>query len=156
MNEIHFLKVLRVNCAAFLCENGEWLKPGNTSKGSEWLLRVQGCESCRASSVNIFACRVRYVCSKTNNRLLLQKNEILFETHERHVCKNQMRVDSRCYGDKLKQRNRNKQKLFNDNFSSKDFYYDKRFYSKNINNLEQLNYNSCLEVLSPEDWLVLF
>ena len=33
---------------------------------------------------------------------------------------------------------------------------DKRYYSKNINNLEQLNYNNCLEILSPEDWMVLF
>jgi hypothetical protein len=30
-----------------------------------------------------------------------------------------MRVDSRCYGDKLKQRNRKKQKLFNDNSTTK-------------------------------------
>lgn len=39
------------------------------------------------------------------------------------------------------------------------FHYgsqDKKYYSKNINNLEQLSYDNCLEILSPEDWLVLF
>jgi hypothetical protein len=129
-----------------LCENGERLKPGNTSKGSEWLLRVQGCESCRASSVNIFACRVRYVCSKTNNRLLLQKNEILFETHERHVCKNQMRVDSRCYGDKLKQRNRNKQKLFNDNSTTKPVSH-RRYDWRHLGHGQSLSALVCFKML---------
>lgn len=33
---------------------------------------------------------------------------------------------------------------------------DKRYFSKNINNLEQLNYNNCIEILSPEDWQMLF
>jgi tubulin polyglutamylase TTLL4 len=33
---------------------------------------------------------------------------------------------------------------------------DKKYYSKNTNNLEQLNFNNCVEILSPEDWLVLF
>ena len=33
---------------------------------------------------------------------------------------------------------------------------DKRYYSKNINNLEQLGWGNCLEILSPEDWMVLF
>ena len=33
---------------------------------------------------------------------------------------------------------------------------DRRFFSKNINNLENLNYENCVNILSPEDWLVLF
>ncbi len=33
---------------------------------------------------------------------------------------------------------------------------DRRFFSKNINNLENLNYDNCIDILSPEDWLVLF
>ena len=33
---------------------------------------------------------------------------------------------------------------------------DRRFFSKNINNLENLNYENCADILSPEDWLVLF
>ena len=33
---------------------------------------------------------------------------------------------------------------------------NKKIYSKNINSLDQLNYNNCLELLCPEDWLVLF
>jgi tubulin polyglutamylase TTLL4 len=33
---------------------------------------------------------------------------------------------------------------------------DRRFFSKNINNLENLNYENCVDILSPEDWLVLF
>ncbi len=33
---------------------------------------------------------------------------------------------------------------------------DRRFFSKNINNLENLNYDNCVDILSPEDWLVLF
>ncbi len=33
---------------------------------------------------------------------------------------------------------------------------DKKYFSKNINNLENLNYNNCVEILSPEDWQMLF
>lgn len=33
---------------------------------------------------------------------------------------------------------------------------EKKAFSKNINSLEELNYKSCVEILSPEDWLVLF
>lgn len=33
---------------------------------------------------------------------------------------------------------------------------DRRFFSKNINNLENLTYENCVDILSPEDWLVLF
>jgi tubulin polyglutamylase TTLL4 len=33
---------------------------------------------------------------------------------------------------------------------------DKKTFSKNINSLEELNYRNCIELLSPEDWQVLF
>lgn len=33
---------------------------------------------------------------------------------------------------------------------------DKKYFSKNINNLESLNFNNCIEILSPEDWKILF
>lgn len=33
---------------------------------------------------------------------------------------------------------------------------DKKYYSKNINNLETLNYQNCIEILAPEDWMMLF
>ena len=33
---------------------------------------------------------------------------------------------------------------------------DKKYYSKNINNLEGLTYKNCVEMLAPEDWLMLF
>jgi tubulin polyglutamylase TTLL4 len=40
-------------------------------------------------------------------------------------------------------RKKEKERLFN--YGNQD----KRFYSKNINNLDQLNYGSCLDILSP-------
>ena len=49
-----------------------------------------------------------------------------------------------------KMKKKEKERLFN--YGNQD----KRYYSKNINNLESLNYNNCLEILSPEDWMVLF
>lgn len=33
---------------------------------------------------------------------------------------------------------------------------ERKFFSKNVNNLENLNINSCIEILSPEDWQMLF
>lgn len=33
---------------------------------------------------------------------------------------------------------------------------DKKYFSKNINNLESLNYNNCIDILSPEDWQMIF
>ena len=36
------------------------------------------------------------------------------------------------------------------------FKQDKKYYSKNINNLESLNFNSCIDILSPDDWQMLF
>lgn len=35
------------------------------------------------------------------------------------------------------------------------FRQDKKYYSKNINNLENLSFGNCVEILSPEDWLML-
>ena len=33
---------------------------------------------------------------------------------------------------------------------------DKKYFSRNINNIENLNKNNCIDILSPEDWLMLF
>ena len=33
---------------------------------------------------------------------------------------------------------------------------DKRYFSKNINNLENLTYDNCIDILTPEDWMILF
>ena len=33
---------------------------------------------------------------------------------------------------------------------------DKKYFSRNINNVESLNKNNCIDILSPEDWLMLF
>lgn len=32
----------------------------------------------------------------------------------------------------------------------------KKIYSKNIKTVEELTYNNCIEMLSPDDWLLLF
>ena len=49
-----------------------------------------------------------------------------------------------------KVKKKEKERLFN--YGSQD----KKYYSKNINGLEQLTYGNCLQMLSPEDWMVLF
>lgn len=33
---------------------------------------------------------------------------------------------------------------------------DKRYFSKNINNLQNLTYDNCIDILTPEDWMILF
>ena len=54
------------------------------------------------------------------------------------------------YSKKLFEKEKKKEKL---KFQQKQ---DKKYFSRNINNLENLSYRNCLEILSPEDWQMLF
>lgn len=40
--------------------------------------------------------------------------------------------------------------------SSQHLQIGRKIYSKNIKTVEELNFTNCIEMLSPEDWLVLF
>ena len=33
---------------------------------------------------------------------------------------------------------------------------DRKYFPKNLNNLENLNYSNCIDILSPDDWCMLF